>query len=238
MPAFIPGMKRLRSRKGIAIIVVALAAVGGGGAAIAAAQDAPSSAADSYLEGVARHLGVSTDELQDAMKAAALDEVEAAREDGRLTQEQADALKERIESGEVPPFFGALLGPRFDRGFDRFPHPMPFHRHFFFEEKLATAADYLGLSEDELEEKLNDGSTLAEVAQAEGKSVDGLKQALLEAARGRIDQAVEDGDLKQAEADDLLEGLEERIDAFVEHAFFRFHDEFEGARIPRGGPFS
>jgi hypothetical protein len=239
MTAFIPGMKRLRSRKGIATIVVALAAVAGGGAAIAAAQDSQStSRASAYLEGVARHLGVSTDELQDAMKAAALDEVDAAREDGRLTQEQADALKERVESGEVPPFFGAFLGPRLDRGFDRFPHPLPFHRHFFFEEKLSTAADYLGLSEDELEEKLNDGSTLAEVAEAEGKSVDGLKQALLDVAKERVDRAVEDGDLTQAEADDLLEGLEERIDAFVEHAFFRFHEELEGARMPRGGPFS
>jgi hypothetical protein len=238
MTAFIPGMKRLRSRKGIAVIVVALAAVAGGGAALAAAQDASSSASDSYLEGVARHLGVSTDELRDAMKEAALDEVDAAREDGRLTQEQADALKERIVSGDVPPFFGALLGPRVDRGFERFPHPLPFHRHFFFEEKLSSAADYLGLSEDELEEKLNDGSTLAEVAEAEGKPVEGLKQALLDVAKERIDQAVEDGDLTQAEADDLLVGLEERIDAFVEHAFFRFHEELEGARIPRGGPFS
>jgi hypothetical protein len=240
MPAFIPGMKRLRSCKGIAIIVVAMAAVAGGGAAIAAAQDSPSSGVSSYLEGLARHLGVSTDELKDAMKAAALDEVSAAREDGRLTQEQADALKERIESGEVPPFFGAFLGPRHDRGLNHFPHPLPFHHHhhFFFEEKLSTAADYLGLSEDELEERLNEGSTLAEVAEAQGESVDGLKQALVDAAEERIDQAVEHGDLTQAEADDLLEGLERRIDAFVEHAFFRFHEDFAGASIAPGAPFS
>jgi hypothetical protein len=239
MPAFISGMKRLRSRKAIAIIIVALAAVAGGGAALAAAQDSQSSSrAGSYLQGVARHLGVATAELKDAMKAAALDEVEAAREDGRLTQEQAEALEERIGSGEVPPFFGALLGPRLERGLDHFPHPLPFHHHFIFEEKLSTAAHYLGLSEDELEERLNDGSTLAEVAEAEGKSVDGLEQALVDAAKQRIDQAVEDGDLTQAEADNLLEGIEERIDAFVEHAFFRFHGELEGARMPHAGPFS
>jgi hypothetical protein len=239
MPAFIPGMKRLRSRKGIAIIVVALAAVAGGGAAIAAAQDSQSSSRpSSYLEGVARHLGVSTDELKGAMKAAALDEVDAALEDGRLSREQAETLKERIESGEVPPFFGAFLGPRLERGFDHFPHSLPFHHQFFFEGQLSTAADYLGLSEDELEERLNEGTTLAEVAEAQGKSIDGLKQALVDAAKERIDQAVEDGDLTQAEADDALEGIERRIDAFVEHAFFRFRGDFEGARMPRAGPFS
>jgi hypothetical protein len=231
-------MKRLRSRKGVAVLVVALAAVAGGGAAIAASQDSPSSRFSSYLDGVAKHLGVSTNELKDAMEAAALDEVDAAREDGRLTQEQADALKERIESGEPPPFFGPLIGPRFEPGFGHVPEGFPFHGHFFFEEKLSTAAEYLGLTEAQLDEKLNEGSTLAEVAEAEGKSVDGLKHALIDAAKERIDEAVTDGDLTQAQADDLLEGLEERIDAFVDHACFRFHEEFDGVRMPHVGPFS
>jgi hypothetical protein len=231
-----PRMKRLRSRKALALLAAALV-IGGSGAAIAAAQDSPSSRASSYLEGVAKHLGVSTDELEDAMKAAALDEVDAAREDGRLTQEEADALKERIESGELPPFFGAFLGPRLERGFEHFPPRPPFHGHFFFEEKLSTAADYLGLTEDELVERLNDGNTLAEVAEAEGRSVDGLVQALLDAANERIDQAVEGGDLTQSEADDLREGLEECVRSFVESARFRFHEEFGGVRMPRAGPF-
>jgi hypothetical protein len=236
MRASMSGMKRLRSRRAFALLAAALV-VGGGGAAIAATQGSPPSGVSSYLEGVAKHLGVSTDELEDAMKAAALDEVDAAREDGRLTQEEADALKERIESGELPPFFGMFLGPRLEGGFEHFPPRLPFHGHFFFEEKLSTAADYLGLTEDELEERLNEGDALAEVAEAEGKSADGLVQALLAEARERIEQAVEDGDLTQSEADDLLEGLEERIHAFVESARFRFHEELGGVRMPRPGPF-
>lgn len=231
-----PSVKRLRSRKVLALLAAALV-IGGGGAAIAATQDSPSSRASSFLEGVAKHLGVSTDELEDAMKAAALDEVDAAREDGRLTQEEADALKERIESGELPPFFGPFLVPRLERGFEHFPPRLPFHGHFFFEEKLSTAADYLGLTEDELEERLNEGDSLSEVAEAEGKSVDGLVRALLDAAKERIDKAVEDDDLTQSEADDLLEGLEERIRAFVESARFRFHEEFGGVHMPRVDPF-
>ena len=236
MRAYMPHMKRLRSGRALALLAAALA-IGGGGAAIAAAQDSPSSHADSYLQAVAKHLGISTDELEDAMRAAALDEIDAAREDGRLSQEEADALEERVESGEVPPFFGAFLGPRLERGFEHFPPRLPFHGHFFFEEKLSAAAEYLGLTEDELEKRLDEGDTLAEVAEAEGKSVDGLVQALLTAAQERIEQAVEDGHLTQSEAADLLDGLEERLRDFVERARFRFHEEFRGARVPRLGPF-
>ena len=232
MRASMPDMSNLRSRKYIVLAVAVLALAAGGGAAIAASQGSSSSRVDSYLDSVAEHLGVSTDELKDALKAAAADQVDAALEEGRLTQEEADALKERIESGETPPFFGPFLAPRFDQFPDRPLVPGP----HFFEAKLSTAAEYLGLSEDEVRERLEAGSTLAEVAEAEDKSVDGLEQALLEAARERIDQAVEDGDLTQEQAERLLEGLEERIDHFVEHASLHFHGE-PGVRAPRSSPF-
>jgi len=232
-----PRMKRFRTRKALLIAVLALALIGGAGAAIAAAQDSPSSRASSYLEGVAKHLGVSTDDLKDAMKAAAIDKVDTALADGRLSEDEADALKERIESGDVPPpFFGSFLGPPFDH-FPGRPH-FGDGLHLFFEEKLSAAADYLGLTENELEQKLNGGSSLADVAEAEGKSDDGLKQALVDDANARIDQAVEEGKITEDEASRLRDGLEERIDAFVEHAFFRFHDDSFGMGLPRSGPFS
>jgi hypothetical protein len=226
-------MKRFRSRRALLIAVLALALIGGAGAAIAVAQDSPSARARSYVEGVAKHLGVSSDELKEAMKAAAVDEVDAALADGRITEEEADALNERIEAGEAPPFFMPFLGPRFEH----FPGRPHFDgMHLFFEDKLSTAADYLGLTEDRLEEKLNEGSSLADVARAKGKPVDGLKQALVDHANERIDHAVEDGKLTEDDASSLREGLEERIDAFVERAFFRFHDDSRGMRIPRAGP--
>ena len=96
-------MRKLTSKKILAATVAGLA-VAGGGAAIAASQtDSPGS---SFLDSVAKHLGISSQELEDATKAAAVDQVDQALADGRITQEQADALKERIESGEVPVFLG------------------------------------------------------------------------------------------------------------------------------------
>ena len=81
--------------------------------------------------------------------------------------------------------------------------------------RLEGAADYLGLTEAELHERLRNGQTLAEIARAEGKSVDGLEQALVAAGKERLDQAVEAGRITAAQRDELLERLEAKIDALV-----------------------
>ena len=76
-------MSKLTSKTVLAATVAGLA-VAGGGAAIAASQtDSPGS---SFLDSVAEHLGVSSQELEDATKAAAIDQLEQAHEDGKITQ--------------------------------------------------------------------------------------------------------------------------------------------------------
>ncbi len=211
-------MHRFRTRKALAIGVAALAVVGGGGAAIAASGDS-SSPGRSFLDSVASHLGISSQKLEDATKAAAIDQVDAALKDGKITQAEADALKQRIESGDYPPFFAPFLGPRLGPGFGHFHGGPP----FLFGEKLSAAADYLGLTEAELRTKLNSGQTLAEVAKAQGKSVDGLKQALLDEAKAQLDQLVKDGKLTQDEADAMYERFQSHIDDLVQNGMFRFH---------------
>jgi ribosomal protein S20 len=221
-------MKRFRSRKTLTIAVVALAVAGGGGAAIAAAQGS-SSPGQSFLDSLARHLGISSQKLEDATKAAAVDQVDAALKEGKITKAQADELKARIQSGEFPPFAGPLFGPRFGH-FHRGGPPL-------FGEKLSAAADYLGLSEAELRMKLNSGQTLANIAKARGKSVEGLKQAILDEAEKKLDQLVEDGELTQAEADEMLARLKSHIDDLVDHGMFRFRFGDRLGGQPREHPF-
>jgi Arc/MetJ-type ribon-helix-helix transcriptional regulator len=220
-------MTRFRSRQTLTIAVAALAVIGGGGAAIAAAQGSSSSSGQSFLDSVARHLGISSQKLEDATKAAAVDEVDAALKEGKITKTQADELKARIESGVFRPFAGPLFGPRSG------------HFHLggppLFGEKLSAAADYLGLTEAELRTKLNAGQTLAEIAKARGKSVDGLKQAILDEAEKKLGQLVEDGELTQAEADEMLARLKSHIDDLVDHGMFRFRERLGGE--PRERPF-
>jgi hypothetical protein len=195
---------KVSSRKILAATAAGLA-VAGGGAAVAASQNDSSS---SFLDSLAQHLGISSEELEDAARAAAVDQVDAALAEGRITEEQADELRARIESGELPPFFGpGLFG-----GFHG-------HKGHGFGDHFSAAADYLGLTGRQLRNRLEDGRSLAEVAEAEGKSVDGLKQAIISDAKRRLDEAVADEDLTREQADAALERLEARVDELVEHTF-------------------
>jgi polyhydroxyalkanoate synthesis regulator phasin len=111
-------------------------------------------------------------------------------DDGSLTQEQADEVATTLSD--------AGLGHGGHHGGDRIG--------------LETAADALGLTEAELRTALeSDGTSLADVAQAQGVDVDTLVDALVQAQQDRIAQAVEDGRLTQAEADQRLADLEARV---------------------------
>lgn len=235
--------RKLTSRKKVIAAAVAGLAVAGGGAGIAASQD--DSAGSSFLDSVAKHLGISSQELEDAAEAAALDQVDEALDQGRITEEQAEELRSRIEAGEVP-FFGpgffgpGLLGPGFfGPGFGHGMRvgPVGPEHHFFFGDKLSSAADYLGLTEAELHEQLADGKSLADVAEAEGKTVDGLERAILDGARASLDEAVEAERLTREQADAVYERLQSSIDELVNGTFERRAPGFGPGFGPRfGGP--
>jgi len=79
--------------------------------------------------------------------------------------------------------------PMHARGFH---HPHRGGPHVAVREAFSAAADYVGLSRAELLERLRDGQSLAEIAEAEGKSVDGLKQAIRTAITARLDAVIDD----------------------------------------------
>ena len=77
------------------------------------------------------------------------------------------------------------------------------------------AATYLGLTPDELRTQLKDGKTLAQIAAAQSKSLDGLKAAILAGAKERLDQAVAAGKLTAAQEQTMLDRLQEHLDDIV-----------------------
>jgi len=202
----------------------ALAVAVGAGGAIAASKSSPSSG-NGFLARVAGHLGISTQKLEDATKAAAIDQVDADLKAGRITKAQADELKARIKAGKAP-FFGPMhrFGDR--PGFRGFHHAGSGH--------LSAAADYLGLTVPQLLQKLSASTSLADVAKAQKKSVDGLKQAMLADAKKHLDQAVKDGMLTEAQATRMLNELKSRIDQIVNGTFRGPGERREFHR--RGGP--
>jgi hypothetical protein len=218
----------LRRRTVISLLVAATVAIVAGGALATAAGN--SSSPSGFVQSLAKHLGISTEKLQDAAKAAAIDQVDAALAAGEITKEQADALKERIKSGETPLFFGpgfrhggpGAFGFGFGfRGPDRFgplgPGGFGFHFHHFGS-LLSAAAEYLGISEAELRTELRSGSSLADVAKAKGKSTDGLTKALHDAVKKDLDAAVKAGRITQAQADEALARFDEHADELIAKA--------------------
>ena len=191
----------------------ALAVVGAGGA-LAANQLSPSEESRAVVEDAAKQLGVDPAKLSDALRQALENRIDEAVEDGRLTEEQGQAMKQRIEAADFPLFGGPGFG---HRGFA--------HRGF---RDLGAAAAFLGVDEEALQVRLRDGDTLAEVAKDEGKSVDGLVSAIVAATTTRLDEAVAAGRITKAQLDEIVAGLEERTTAIVNGDF----PAFKG----RGGP--
>jgi hypothetical protein len=203
---------------GTVAVVLAL----GGGVAFAAQKVlTPKQESQAVLDDAARQLGVSPDKLSNALKQALKNRVDDAVQDGRLTKEQGAAMKRRIDAGDVP-FLG--FGP--------FGVPHEHHHFFLFHGKLEAAATYLGISQTQLRAALTSGKTLAQVARDRDKSVDGLVDALVNAAEKKLDAAVEAGRLTEAEKREMLAGLRERITDLVNGRFPpRLEPRFDDHRL-------
>jgi DNA-binding phage protein len=204
----------------VAVAVALLVAVVAGAGIAATKALTPRQESQAIIDDAAQQLGVQPSELSNALKQALENRVDAAVKDGRLTKAEGAKLKERIDAGDFP-LFGLGPGPGFG---DR-------HGHGIFDAKLEAAADYLGMTEANLREALENGKTLAQVARDRGKSVDGLVNALLDTAEKKLDAAVKAGRLTEAEKADMLSGLGRRITDLVNG---RFPPRFGPGRLFRG----
>jgi hypothetical protein len=180
--------------------VAALLAAAGGGVAVAASDSSPSEENQAVINDAAKQLGISPSKLSDALKQALGDRIDAAVAAGRISREEGDALKQRLDSDDVPLFFGGHH-PGFGHG-----GPIG---------GLDAAAGYLGLTEEQLRSELESGKTLAQIAQSHGKSVSGLVDALVADAKKQLDAAVADGRLTKAQETQMLNGLRDRITSRV-----------------------
>lgn len=129
--------------------------------------------------------------------------------DGTITQAQADAVIDAIEAAR--PMGGHGSGH----------HGMRGGVH------LDAAATALGLDAEELRDRLVAGETLAEVAAAEGVTVDALVAAIVADIVEELDAKVASGDIDQARADEVEATLTDRVTAMVNG---------EGGFAGHGGP--
>jgi len=143
------------------------------------------------LAQVATVKGKSVDGLESALLNALRSKVEAAKAAGKIDAARADRLLQR-----APQLVERLVNatPR-----ARAPRARGARGGL-----LKAAGTYLGVTPQQLVTELRAGKSLAQVATAKSKSVDGLKQALLAAVKQKVDAAVAAGRLDAARAQQLL----------------------------------
>jgi hypothetical protein len=77
------------------------------------------------------------------------------------------------------------------------------------------AAEVLGISEEELIAGLRDGQSLAQIAEAQGMSVDEFRTALVENVTADLQARLDAGDITQEQFDEKVSELEANIDEII-----------------------
>jgi polyhydroxyalkanoate synthesis regulator phasin len=194
-------------RPGKKWLVIALAAVILAGLATAALADsqtdtglAPQAlqAGEVFLDKLAGVLGIERAKLDEALKTAGDQTIDHALQEGKITQEQADKLRSRVDQGW--PFFGCPKGGAWDSGGKI--------GHGGLSQPLA---DALGITLEDLQAALKEGKTVADLAAGKGLTVEQVQDKILADVKLQLDQAVKDGKLTQDKADEAYTSLEQRI---------------------------
>jgi uncharacterized coiled-coil protein SlyX len=143
--------------------------------------------------------GKSVSGLEDAIYADVQAHLDQAVANGRLTAAREQAILTRLKArlddlvNHSLPALGKPAGKRFG----------------------AAVATYLGVTPAELRAELKTGKSLAQIATEHGKTVAGLKSAILDAVKARLDKAVASGRLTSAQEQTILDRLSAHLDQVV-----------------------
>ena len=165
-----------------------------------------------------------------ALKGAAEDQIDAAVAAGKLTKDQGDAAKKRIESSTGVPLgggFGARRPrprrprrPRWPGRRSRRPARVRLRRRQVADGR----GDLPRRTDDALRKDLENGQSLADVAKAQNKDTAGLKAAMKTAITTELDQQVKDNKLTADQEKQLESNLDQRLDDLISNT------------RPKGGP--
>ena len=153
---------------------------------------------EQYLQDLAGRLNVSVSTLQQDSLAAKEDVLAQLVKDGKLTQNQANAIKQRLESHQACTGKGQFL----ERG-------VVLHSLKQYLPNVASqVAQGLHLSVDQLKTDLQNGMSLDQIATAQGVSSSQLHTLVLNAIQSAVNQAVKDGNLTQQQATAFIQALQ------------------------------
>ncbi len=151
-----------------------------------------------YLQDLANRLGVSVSTLQQDKLGAAEDVLAQLVKDGKLTQNQANRIKQRLESNKACTGNGFILG----RG-------IALHTLSQYLPNIANqVAQGLNMTTDKLKAQLQSGKSLSDIAAAQGVSSSQLHTIVINAIQSALNKAVSDGNLTQQQAANIMQKLQ------------------------------
>ena len=196
---------------GLAAVIIGVAAVEAAPSP-SASPTASKNYAQVFVDKLAGILHLTPAQTQDALKQAQLQTVDQMLKDGKITQQQADAMKARINAGEGLGFgFGRHDGFKGHRGLMKDLKTAEFN----------AAASALHMSTADLQSALRSGKSLTDLETQQNVSDSAVKAAMKAAAKGVLDKAVKAGTITQERADAIL--------SRVGSGKFRYHKHDEQA---------
>jgi hypothetical protein len=207
------------SRRRIAALALSGALLAGGTTAAIAAvtKDDPDKSEQAILADAAKRLNVTPEKLRDALSAAQDAQLDEAVKAGKLTQKQADLIKEHRNKAGLVLGNKLFMGrPGMELPFGPGEKPSLRGGHVFGPHRLLGGvfpdiAKAIGITGQQLRDGLRSGKSIADLAKAQGKSLDDVRASLKADAKTAADKAVKDGDLTRSQADKMLAHLDEMV---------------------------
>jgi uncharacterized protein (DUF433 family) len=208
-------MKRAWKIAGIALAIALVGTLAFGAVALADEEENPvaqrfpklAERAQRMKSAFALKLGVSEEDLDTAWSGARADVIQQALDEGTITQEQADKMLEQESTFLGPNMMGRgrkQPGKRGVRGVDALRQGLP------------VVAEALDMTPQELMEALQDGATIAELADEQGVELDDITEAIVAKAEELLATAVENERITQEQADEILANLVEQLPELYE----------------------
>ena len=167
-----------------------------------------------YLKDLANRLHVSVATLRQAQMGAHEDVLAQLVRDGKLTQKQADAIKQRLASHTEC----AGNGSRMEM------HLVGYFLQKYVPDMTSQVAQGLHLSAGQLQAQLKEGKSLNDIAAAQHVSSSQLHTIVMNALQSALTKAVSAGDLTQQQANQFMQYVQNHpgaVNHLLSHHYMR-----------------
>jgi hypothetical protein len=161
---------------------------------------------NTFTNHLATDLGKSQSQVQKAIAQAIGQTLDDAVKNGDLTQKQADAIKAKVGSNACAAGAARVPGIAGGRPFGPFSGGGPLAR--IAAGGLNEYAKALGISQTELQQDLQSGKTIKDIAASKGLDENAFRGKLVGATKTDLDAQVKAGNLTQKQEDAVIQRLQ------------------------------